>query len=40
MQHTRKVVVAIKVDKTGKVVDAVFKRFESTAFDECNKTML
>ena len=31
-----KVVVAIKVDKTGKVVDAKLKRFESTVFDECN----
>jgi TonB family protein len=33
-----RVVVAIKVDKTGKVVDATFKRFESTVFDDCNKT--
>jgi len=32
-----KVVVAIKVDRTGKVVDATFKRFESTVFDDCNK---
>lgn len=33
-----KVVVGIKVDKNGRVVDAVFKRFESTTFDECNVT--
>ena len=33
-----KVVIAIKVDKAGKVVDATFKRFESTVFDDCNKT--
>ncbi|MBL0310625.1 MAG: hypothetical protein IPP77_13425 [Bacteroidetes bacterium] len=31
-----KVVVHIKVDKSGKVVEAVFKRFESTVFDDCN----
>lgn len=32
-----RVVIGIKVDRTGKVVEAVFKRFESTVFDECNK---
>lgn len=31
-----KVVVSIKVDKNGKVVEAKLKRFESTVFDECN----
>lgn len=31
-----KVVIAIKVDRTGKVIDATFKRFESTVFDQCN----
>lgn len=31
-----KVVIAIKVDKSGRVVDAKLKRFESTVFDECN----
>ena len=31
-----KVVIAIKVDKTGKVIDATFKRFASTAVDDCN----
>lgn len=31
-----KVVISIKVDKTGKVVEAKLKRFESTVFDECN----
>ena len=30
------VVIAIKVDKTGKVTDATFKRFASTAVDDCN----
>lgn len=32
-----RVVIAIKVDRTGKVVDATFRRFESTVFDDCNK---
>jgi len=31
-----KVVIAIKVDRSGRVVDAKFRRFESTVFDECN----
>jgi len=31
-----KVVIAIKVDKTGRVIDATFKRFASTAVDDCN----
>lgn len=31
-----KVVVAIKVDKAGKVTEATFKRFASTVFDDCN----
>ena len=31
-----KVVVTIKVDKSGKVVEAKLKRFDSTVFDECN----
>lgn len=31
-----KVVITIKVNKEGKVVDAVFKRFASTTFDDCN----
>ena len=30
------VVIAIKVDKSGKVIDASFKRFASTAVDDCN----
>jgi len=30
------VVIAIKVDKNGKVIDATFKRFSSTAVDDCN----
>lgn len=30
------VVVSIKVNREGRVVDAVFKRFASTAFDDCN----
>lgn len=30
------VVIAIKVDKNGRVVDATFKRFQSTAVDDCN----
>ncbi len=33
-----KIVIAIKVDKTGHVIDATFKRFASTAVDECNIT--
>jgi protein TonB len=32
-----KVVIGIKVDRSGKVVETTFKRFESTVFDECNK---
>ena len=32
-----KVVIGIKVDKTGKVVEATYRRFESTTYDECNK---
>lgn len=32
-----KVVIAIRVDRSGKVIEATFKRFESTVFDECNK---
>ncbi|MDB5284601.1 MAG: outer rane transport energization protein TonB [Bacteroidota bacterium] len=35
---TGKVVIAVKVDKSGKVIEATFRRFESTVFDECNKT--
>jgi outer membrane biosynthesis protein TonB len=31
-----KVVIAIKVDRSGKVTDATFRRFESTVFDQCN----
>ncbi len=33
-----RVVMAIKVDRTGKVTEATFKRFESTVYDDCNKT--
>ena len=33
-----KVVIAIKVDKNGKVIDATYKRFSSTAVDDCNIT--
>lgn len=33
-----KVVIQIKVDKTGKVIEAIFKRFDSTVFDDCNVT--
>ncbi len=32
-----KVVIGIKVDRTGKVIETTFKRFESTVFDDCNK---
>ncbi|MFI5140381.1 MAG: energy transducer TonB [Sphingobacteriales bacterium] len=35
---TGKVVIGIKVDRSGKVIEATFKRFASTVFDECNKT--
>jgi TonB family protein len=31
-----KVVIKIKVDRTGKVTAAEFERFKSTAFDQCN----
>ncbi len=31
-----KVVVSIRVDRNGRVVEAKLKRFESTVFDECN----
>lgn len=32
-----KVVIGIKVDRTGKVIETTFRRFDSTVFDECNK---
>jgi hypothetical protein len=32
-----RVVIGIKVDRSGKVVEATFKRFASTVFDDCNK---
>jgi protein TonB len=31
-----KVVIGITVDRSGKVIDTKFRRFESTAFDDCN----